>query len=195
MDTTENEAMSDIVDQKATAANAADPVMKLEMCKVRDVTHVTVMGDADPLMAGFGTSDPDFFFGLLHHVANAGANGRLPDETGVKFMLAFIRRVRPRDEIEAALLAQAAAASSAAIRFMYRLEHAESLQEQELAERAVNKLMRTFAALVEAFQRYRSQESASPTGTRTLPSKERRTPVAAMDKTGRAPVRLLREEP
>jgi CHASE3 domain sensor protein len=42
------------------------------------------------------------------------------------------------------------------MRMANRLAHAETLQEQDSAERAFNKLARTSAALVETFQRYRA---------------------------------------
>jgi hypothetical protein len=148
------------VDQKlagdAPATKSIDQAMELGMGKIGDATEVTLLGDPTVFMPGFGTSDPDFFFGLLHQVCNAGKKGRYPDEKGIKFMLAFIRRIEPRDEIEAALVAQMAATHTGAMRFANRLAHAESLQEQDSADRAFNKLTRTFAAQVEALQRYRS---------------------------------------
>jgi hypothetical protein len=151
--------MSKYVDQKAVDADLAsepvDQAMELGICKTGDVTHVTLMGDAS-VMPGFGTRNPDFFAGLLHQVSNAGSKGQYPDELGIKFMLAFIKRNKPRDEIEATLIAQMAATHVAAMRFANRLAHAESLQEQDSAERAFNKLMRTFVGQVEALQRYRS---------------------------------------
>ena len=146
-------------DQKIASASTveSDQVMKLGMFKIGDVTHVTLEGDLSALMPRFGTKDPDFFFGLLHQVCNAGAKGREPDEAGIKFQLAFIKSVEPRDEIEAALIVQMAATHAAVMRFAHRLAHAESLEEQDSAERAYNKLTRTFAAQVEALQRYRSR--------------------------------------
>jgi hypothetical protein len=62
-------------------------------------------------------------------------------------------------EIEATLIAQMAVTHVAAMRFANRLAHVESLQEQDSAERAFNKLTRTFASQVEALQRYRSIRS------------------------------------
>ncbi len=70
-------------------------------------------------------------------------------------MLTFIKSREPRDEIDAALLAQMAATHVAAMRFANRLGHTESLQERDSAERTFNKLTRTFMAQVEARQRYR----------------------------------------
>jgi len=128
----------------------------MTMGKIGDVTHITLEGETSALMSSFGTRDPDFLYGLVHQVGNAGSKGQYPDERGIKFMLAFIKRSKPRDEIEAALIAQMAATEVAAMRAANRLAHAESLQEQDSAERAFNRLTRTFAALVEALQRYRA---------------------------------------
>jgi hypothetical protein len=91
-------------------------------------------------MRSFGARDPDFLFGLIHQVANAGSKGQYPDELGIKFMFAFIKGWEPRDEIEAALIAQMAVTQVAAMRAANRLAHAESPQEQDSAERTYNKL-------------------------------------------------------
>jgi hypothetical protein len=79
-----------------------------------------------------------------------------PDEQGIKFILGFITANQPRDEMEATLLAQIGACQVATMRMANRLAHAETLQEQDSAERAFNKLARTSAALAETFQRYRA---------------------------------------
>ena len=106
-------------------------------------------------MRAFGTNEPDFFYGLLQQIVNAGSKGKYPDETGVKFMLAFIRSREPRDEFEATMLSQMAATQLAIMRFTNRLAHAETLQAQDSAERTLNKLIRTFNMQVELFQLYR----------------------------------------
>ncbi len=154
--------MSESVDKKV-ADLAADPksvdgaTMELAMVKINGVTHVTIHDcDLALVMPAFGTSDEDFLIGLIHQVANAGSNSERADVPGVKFMLAFIKSRGPRDEHEAMLLALIAASEFAAMRFANRLAHAESLQEQDSAERTYNKLARTTAALVETFQRYRA---------------------------------------
>jgi hypothetical protein len=159
--------MSGHVDQKAAEsefdAELVDQPMKLGMCKMGDVTEYTLdadAGEAKAHMRAFGTKNPDFFFGLLHQVVNTASKGQYPDERGIKFMLGFIKSNKPRDEIEASLCAQIAACQLATMRFGNRLAHAESLQEQDSAERTFNKLARTFAALVQALQRYRSAGGA-----------------------------------
>jgi hypothetical protein len=70
-------------------------------------------------------------------------------------MLAFIRSRQPRDEFEATMLSQMGATQLAIMRFTNRLAHAETLQEQDSAERTLNKLIRTFNMQVETFQLYR----------------------------------------
>ena len=146
------------VDSELTA-DAPGSAMKLTLCKVDDTTtYYTLEGSADQArahMRAFGTKEPDFFFGLLQQIVNAGSKGKYPDEPGVKFMLAFIRSRQPRDEFEATFLSQMAATQLAIMRFANRLAHAETLQAQDSAERTLNKLMRTFNMQVEAFQHCR----------------------------------------
>ena len=156
--------MSKDVDQKAAddsalAGEPDDQAMKITMYKRGDVTQLTLEGETNALMHSFGTTDGDFLGGLIHQVGNAGSAGQYPDELGVRYMLAFIRSRQPRDEIEAALLAQTAATHVAVMRYANRLAHAESLQEQDSAERSYNKLTRTFVAQVQALQRYRDVSS------------------------------------
>jgi hypothetical protein len=129
------------------------------ICKIEDVAYFTVAGERGPLnalMRACGTEESDFFSGLLQQIANAVSSGKYPDEAAIKFMLAFIKGAEPRDQIEAVLVAQMAASHTATMRAANRLAHSETRQEQESAEHAFNKLARTFAAQVEALQRYRA---------------------------------------
>ena len=64
--------------------------------------------------------------------------------------------IEPRDEIEAMLAAQMAAVHMATMTFARRLAHVENLPQQDAAERAFNKLARTFTTQMEALKRYRS---------------------------------------
>jgi hypothetical protein len=104
----------------------------------------------------FGSHDPDFVFELIRQVANTTPNSRSADEQGIKFMMSVIRGLKPRDQTEAMIGAQMAAVHSAIMTAANRLAHAETLTEMDSAERAVNKLGRTFAALVETVNRYRN---------------------------------------
>ncbi len=108
------------------------------------------------LMEAVGTVDLDFLNGLLKQLANAGSQGKSVDESGLNFMLAVVKGVEPQDQVEAMLAAQMAAVHMATMTFARRLAHVDNIQQQDSAERAFNKLARTFAAQVEALRRHRT---------------------------------------
>jgi NAD-specific glutamate dehydrogenase len=54
------------------------------------------------------------------------------------------------------LAAQMAAVHNATMTFARRLAHVDNIPQQDSAERAFNKLARTFASQVEALKRYRT---------------------------------------
>jgi len=74
----------------------------------------------------------------------------------IKFCVAVIEGIEPRDQIVARLAAQMACVHMATMTFSRPLAHVENIPQQDAAERAFNKLARTFAAQVEALKRYRS---------------------------------------
>ena len=108
------------------------------------------------LMRALGTTDTDFLDGLLRQLANAGTQGQTVDERALNFMLSVVKGTEPQDQVEAMLAAQMAAVHNATMTFARRLAHVETIQQQDSAERAFNKLARTFAAQVEALKRYRT---------------------------------------
>ena len=103
-----------------------------------------------------GTRDYDFLNGLLQQLGNVGSQGAKIDERGLNFMLSIVKGIEPRDQMEAMLAAQMAAVHNATMNFARRLAHVDNIQQQDSAERAFNKLARTFAAQLEALKRYRS---------------------------------------
>lgn len=108
------------------------------------------------IMHALGTSDPDYFNGLLTQLVNLGSDPQQLDERGVNFMLGVIKGIAPKDEVESMLAAQMAAVHVATMTFARRLARVETLPQQDSAERAFNKLARTFAGQVEALKRYRT---------------------------------------
>ncbi len=108
------------------------------------------------LMNSFGTTQVDFSDGLLTQLANAATKGQIVDERQLNFMLAMVTGIEPRDQLEAMLAAQIAAVHNATMAFARRLNHVDNIPQQDSAERAFNKLARTFASQVEALKRYRS---------------------------------------
>jgi hypothetical protein len=75
----------------------------------------------------------------------------------LNFMLSVVKGIEPRDQIEAMLAAQMGAVHMASMTFASRLAHVDSIPQQDSAERAFNKLTRTFAAQVSALKDYRSR--------------------------------------
>jgi hypothetical protein len=109
------------------------------------------------LMDALGTRDWDFLDGFLTQLADAGSKGGKVDGRTLNFMLSVVKGVKPRDQVEALLAAQMAAVHTAMMTFAWRLAHVEAIPQQDSAERAFNKLGRTFAAQMEALKRYRSR--------------------------------------
>ena len=64
------------------------------------------------IMESLGTADFEFYDGLLSQLINVGTQGKNPDERGTNFMLAMVRGVGPKDEIEAMMAAQMAAVNA-----------------------------------------------------------------------------------
>ncbi len=108
------------------------------------------------LMDAVGTSDPIFLELLLTQLGNAGSQGRELDERGLNFMLSVVSGVEPKDQMEAMLAAQMAAVHMATMTFARRLAHVENIPQQDSAERAFNKLARTYTTQMEALKRYRT---------------------------------------
>jgi hypothetical protein len=108
------------------------------------------------LMNAIGTTSGDFLEGLILQLVNASKE-KTPSEKGANFMLAVIKGIEPRDQIEAMLAAQMAAVHMASMTFARRLAHVDNIPQQDSAERAFNKLTRTFAAQVSALKEYRSK--------------------------------------
>jgi len=108
------------------------------------------------LMAAVGTSSADFLQSLICQLVNAGSKGPAADEDVANFMLAVVTGIEPRDEVEAMLASQMAAVHMATMTFARRLNHIDNIPQQDSAERAFNKLARTFAMQVEALKRYRT---------------------------------------
>jgi hypothetical protein len=108
------------------------------------------------LMQALGLTDFDFFAGFLNQLINAGNKGQEPDEVGINFMLSVVKGMEPRDQVEVMLAAQMAAVHMATMTFARRLAHVDNIPQQDSAERAFNKLTRTFTTQMEALKRYRS---------------------------------------
>ena len=108
------------------------------------------------VMEVLASADGDFLDGIVSQLANASGRGQDIDERGLNFMLSVIKGIEPRDQLEAMLAAQMAAVHVASMTFAHRLAHVDNIPQQDSAERAFNKLTRTFATQMEALKRYRT---------------------------------------
>jgi hypothetical protein len=109
------------------------------------------------IMQAIGTTDPDFYDGLMGHLVNASRARNPLSQKAANFMLSVVKGIEPHDQVEAMLAAQMAAVHTASMTFARRLAHADNIPQQDSAERAFNKLARTFAAQVSALKEYRSK--------------------------------------
>lgn len=108
------------------------------------------------LMDAVGTADLDFHNGLISQLCNVNSKDGGIDKDGLDFMLAVIKDVKPRNQIEAMHAAQMAAVHAAAMKMAHRLAVSRTVPEQDSAERALNKLSRTFSTQMETLKRYRA---------------------------------------
>jgi hypothetical protein len=137
------------------------PRLKLENQKVK-------VGDGDVidallLMDAVGTVDQDFFHGLLDQLTAAAIRGGEIKEAQLNFMLSVVKGIKPRDQLEAMLAAQMAAVHVASMSLAQQLANADTVQHQDSAERAFNRLTRTFSTQMGALKRYRARAEQNVT--------------------------------
>jgi len=136
------------------ARHKAKPSVRFKVSKNGNDTQVEfdhpnkIVGEVLVLDA-LASADGDFLGGIASQLVNANRRGQDIDERGLNFMLSVIKGIEPRDQLEAMLAAQMAAVHVASMRFARELAY-------DTAERAFNKLTRTFAMQMEALKRYRA---------------------------------------
>jgi hypothetical protein len=112
--------------------------------------------DVARVMSEFGSTDPDFVFPFLHRIGKLGIKEKIWDPEIIKFAISFIRGIRPRDEISALLGLNMMTVHQTILVNYGRIIQARVMQydeEEEDAQRAVNRLVRAFIRLVDEFDR------------------------------------------
>jgi hypothetical protein len=118
----------------------------------------------EQLMANaLGVADRDAMDGILRQLVRASASGGRPEETNISFMIAMVKSLRPRDSVEAMLVAQMVSVHVMAMRCAQHLANANDLAQHDSAARALGRLARTFPAQIEALNRYRSDSEPAIT--------------------------------
>ncbi len=82
--------------------------------------------------------------------------GKEMQEANLNFALSIIADIKPKDQLEAMLATQMACVHIASMTFARRLAHTETIAQQDSAEKAYNKLLRTFTSQMEALRKYRT---------------------------------------
>ena len=147
---------------KATAITATGQTRAAAVPRVKLSPHGFAIDHPDPelgeqLMAdALGVADRDAMHGILRQLVRASVNGRKPDAVNLAFMIAMVKSIKPRDSIEAMLVAQMVSVHVMAMRCAHHLASAEDIAQQDSAGRALGRLARTFPAQMEALNRYRS---------------------------------------
>jgi hypothetical protein len=89
-------------------------------------------------------------------LVKASVNGQRPDAVNLAFMISMVKSIKPRDSVEAMLVAQMVSVHVMAMRCAYHLANAEDIARQDSAGRALGRLARTFPIQMEALNRHRN---------------------------------------
>ncbi len=147
----------------ATAIAATDHTKAAAAPRIKLLSHGFSIDHPDPelgeqLMANaLGVADRDAMHGILRQLVKASVSGENPDEVNLSFMISMVKSIKPRDSIEAMLVAQMVSVHVMAMRCAHHLANADDLAQHDSAARALGRLTRTFPAQIEALNRYRSQ--------------------------------------
>jgi hypothetical protein len=145
-----------------TAIAANDQAEAAAAPRIKLLSHGFSIDHPDPelgerLMAKtLGVTDREAMHGILRQLVKASVSGESPDEVNLSFMISMVKSVKPRDSIEAMLVAQMVSVHVMAMRCAHHLANADDLAQHDSAARALGRLARTFPAQIEALNRYRS---------------------------------------
>jgi hypothetical protein len=146
----------------STTTAATDQTKAAAAPRIKLLSHGFSIDHPDPalgeqLMANaLGVADREAMHGIIRQLVKASVNGESPDEVNLSFMISMVKSIKPRDAIEAMLVAQMVSVHVMAMRCAHHLAHADDLAQHDSAARALGRLARTFPAQIEALNRYRS---------------------------------------
>jgi hypothetical protein len=155
MNTAPDITTSTTIAATSQAEAAAPPRIKLQ-------SHGFSIDHPDPeigeqlMINAMGVADREAMHGILRQLVRASVSGERPDEVNLSFMISMVKSIRPRDSIEAMLVAQMVSVHVMAMRCAQHLANAEDIARHDSAARALGRLARTFPAQIEALNGYRS---------------------------------------
>ncbi|WP_444842160.1 hypothetical protein [Bradyrhizobium sp.] len=145
-----------------TAIAVTDPTSAAAAPRIKLMPHGFSIDHPDPelgeqLMAkALGVADRDAMDGILRQLVRASISGGSVDEVNLSFMIAMVKSIRPRDSVEAMLVAQMVSVHVMAMRCAQHLATANDIAQHDGAARALGRLARTFPAQIEALARHRA---------------------------------------
>lgn len=148
-------------DTATTAATGATEPTEADAAA--PLAHGFCIGNPDlefgeQLMASaLGVADSEAMDGILRQLIRASASGGSADEVNLSFMISMVKSLKPRDSVEAMLVAQMVSVHVMTMRCAQHLATADDIARHDSAARALSRLARTFPAQIEALNRYRSR--------------------------------------
>src|SRR6266702_8378497 len=131
---------------KATAMAAPDQTKAAAAPRIKLLPHGFSIDHPDPehgerLMAdALGVSDRDAMHGILQKLVKASVSGGKPDEVSLSFMISMVKTIKPRDAVEAMLVAQMVCVHVMAMRCAHHLANADDIAQQDSAGRTFGRL-------------------------------------------------------
>jgi hypothetical protein len=153
----------------STPIAATDQTKAAAAPRIKLLSHGFSIDHPDPelgeqLMAdALGVVDREAMHGILRQLVKASVSGECPDEVDLSFMISMVKSIKPRDSVEAMLVAQMVCVHVMAMRCAHHLAQADDLARHDSAARALGRLARTFPAQIEALNRHRSQSEPAIT--------------------------------
>lgn len=138
----------------ATMRDRKSPRVALDWTE-NGTLNIQISGSWDRILNASGNETVSD--GLIGHAAILGSHGKRVDPEATDFVLGFVDAMQPEDAAEALLLTQMAATHQATMMLARRLNHVENIPQQGAAEKALNKLARTYSAQMDTLKRYRSK--------------------------------------
>ena len=139
--------------QNPEAIKRKPPSLKVD--DENNILKIEIDGDFDRISNE--VTSKSVALGLIGQIVSLGSWGKRLDGNAANFAIGFLDAMKPQDAAEALLFTQMSATHQAMMMMAQKLNHTSNLQQQDAAERAMNKLARTYAAQMEALKRYRSK--------------------------------------
>jgi hypothetical protein len=112
----------------------------------------------EKMAACIGSDSPLFMQGLIEQMIDGSVNPGVkgPSEMNANFVWHVVAGINPKDQVEPMLASQMGMLQLHIARISRQLARSDMLQQFETNEKALNRMMRTYAAQVETLKRYRT---------------------------------------